>query len=815
MSPQIILYTSIVSIILIYSSGIFAITQFIKFIQCTISNSNHPFFQHRQSILNIFYISCFLFTLYIINPLTLILINLNIDQTIPLFINDITNNLLFLIFFTRIWVFCFDSYFIRMLNNWMWRREIQSKEAETNMIIKYRTFLSANRRTIATISYSIIISPIYIILLILSDCNIIHHIIYRIIYTLMSIILFCVTYHLIKYTISIMTDQYAIRSELLHCIKTTGLLYTLSHTLYFIFYTTQSDHTMPILIEILIVSIANFCVIYFSCYWVRNCFISDTMSSLNGTKKSRNQSFISIFSNKHRITFEDIMSHRSGIETLCQHLANEYGLESILFLIEICQYKSKIYNMYTTFTDQIAWPAHSESNIFSVPNISFAYWLPIDERMINYSPYQIALHLYDKYIEQSTDLCVNISSSNRREIYRNFKYLSQQLTGSTNNMKESQQEIVIILYKLFDNAYSEIWKLIQNDTFIRFKSTDQFQKLIHILYPTLANQTLYEIDNIPNSQPKLFIAMKSAPLIKMGNTISPSNTVTDTDEKDQKMQGLILTRAASDPIKQISNQPMLTKIQRHSYTPYTQLNIQSDFSSEIIEGIIIPSEMLHITDTFWTNCVTSLPDEKKLEIGITIYLSMFASDRSMQNFFRKHYETGQKHIEMISLKFLNMISWLIQSLWNRNDIELYSSLTTLGNVHEKLEIKMIHFNIMFKALDETLKQYFPNKYGEQEKYSLEYIFAYGAQVMMKEPLSTKYQTYYKQLEFKFNSTPPQNPLKVHKSTPVRNECLKINYSPPTNRNIRRTLSATALNKSNENETIVLKDALSLSMRLLE
>ena len=96
--------------------------------------------------------------------------------------------------------------------------------------------------------------------------------------------------------------------------------------------------------------------------------------------------------------------------------------------------------------------------------------------MYSLSPFQIALHLYDKYVDDNADLCINISFLNRKNIYRYFQDISMEQNNVSLheielNLDDSNQmnNKLIRLYHIFDEAFTEIWRLIQTDSFMRFK----------------------------------------------------------------------------------------------------------------------------------------------------------------------------------------------------------------------------------------------------------------------------------------------------------------------------------------------------------
>eukprot|EP01084_Bolivina_argentea_P119604 212054_1 len=69
-------------------------------------------------------------------------------------------------------------------------------------------------------------------------------------------------------------------------------------------------------------------------------------------------------------------------------------------------------------------------------------------------------------------------------------------------------------------------------------------------------------------------------------------------------------------------------------------------------------------------------------------------------------------LEMQSLKFLDMIGWLIRNL-SRDGIDLFSLLQKLGQLHFAMGIKSEHFDVMIKSLHSTMVHYFPKEYNIQ------------------------------------------------------------------------------------------------------
>ena len=69
-----------------------------------------------------------------------------------------------------------------------------------------------------------------------------------------------------------------------------------------------------------------------------------------------------------------------------------------------------------------------------------------------------------------------------------------------------------------------------------------------------------------------------------------------------------------------------------------------------------------------------------------------------------------KKIESTSLRYLDMMGWLIRYLITDN-IDLYSLLTKLGIFHQNMGIKIEHFEPMLEAMHETFSYYFEHKYS--------------------------------------------------------------------------------------------------------
>eukprot|EP01084_Bolivina_argentea_P125963 223107_1 len=505
----------------IYLSAIWTIIEIKQFI-CSY-NLNAEFFKCRQPILHIIYIISILFVLYILNPITLFLSNVKTTNSqIPLFINDIADILIFLVFFPRAWILWFDRAFVDNMKNWLWRREINIKDS--NCLIKHRKHLTSPHILVYSI-YLLFIAPIFMILHILPYLNIIplycHVIRVGLLLTLLT------STSIIVYSISTVSDEYSIRSELLSSIQTSGIAYVFSHIFYIIIKEIWFDQYWALLIELTFVCIAHLCVVYYACCWTRKRYIFAQKLKLMHHMKAHNgrrSSFSSFL--KTSVQFQDIMDHKDGIQAFCNHLVDEFGLESVLFLLEVTQFKGIIRRLSnntlednvrslcdwhsTDVTEQLKYEIglkhkfNINKHAFSAASILNISWLPIDPRMFSLTPYQIALHLYDKYIEESSDLCINISFGIRKGIYRYFAEYTQRSNNASlhdiqlnENMETlNPNDDLVKLYTVYDEGFTEIWRLLQTDSFLRFKTTEEFRRLVSVIYPneaTSANKSIVQM----------------------------------------------------------------------------------------------------------------------------------------------------------------------------------------------------------------------------------------------------------------------------------------------------------------------------------
>eukprot|EP01083_Nonionella_stella_P000331 956_1 len=500
-----ILVVSITVITMIFGSSIYTISQIRKF--KSLMDTGSEFFQIRHPTLTIACIIGFLCVFYIFNPLILLLSCIFHLPTACLYLIEITDSIISILIFPRAMVYCFDRSFVDHLRNWAWRREINPND--TNLFIKHRSICQHAHIIIVT-SYVLLALPLFFVL----------HVFSSIALLIFVSFLYTLTLYL-AHNINAVTDEYKVKVEVSASVTRTGGLFILTHVVHYICFHVIPTHLAMhwgVIIHVLLNSAIIIIALYYAVIWTTNQYLFQALC----------MGSIGDYSCRKRVRFKHIMDHRVGIESFCNHLSREFGLESILFLIEVAQFKSMAHAYQPDIVDNICQIVRiGHSNTFSV-NITKVRWLPIDPRMHTQTPYQLALHLYDKYVDESADLCINISYINRNQIYRDFQSLAK------NNMDHrdgtTQTAHLEAMFALFDGAFSEIWRLIAMDSYRRYRATEECDRVIASVFS--------EDDTPVHGQTKsandLIVHVQQNAKYMKQQTNSPGESQEDTDAKEEQ-----------------------------------------------------------------------------------------------------------------------------------------------------------------------------------------------------------------------------------------------------------------------------------------
>ena len=185
-----------------------------------------------------------------------------------------------------------------------------------------------------------------------------------------------------------------------------------------------------------------------------------------------------------RITLNDILSDQDGVDAFVVHCTNEFSVENILYIIELHDLKTilidnNIINTANMETDHDIWemsmnkplliPDNNKSNSYNMKTIkSFSVNTILDECI------QHLLYLYNEYIKYDAISVINISAKQR-----NVLNIASQKLNDPNMIHDDITKSTVIA-----NVFSEhmrcgksIYNLLRNDTWMRFKQTNQFKRL--------------------------------------------------------------------------------------------------------------------------------------------------------------------------------------------------------------------------------------------------------------------------------------------------------------------------------------------------
>lgn len=141
----------------------------------------------------------------------------------------------------------------------------------------------------------------------------------------------------------------------------------------------------------------------------------------------------------------------------------------------------------------------------------------------------------------------------------------------------------------------------------------------------------------------------------------------------------------------------------------------------------VSPRIIKIAANFWATSIDSLAVETQLEIGCSIFFGMLSDNNSIHQVMKNNVKNTQ--IEAISIKFLDMMGWLIRYLMQNIYQCDETLLIKLGEHHRKMGINLEHYAPMLSSLHDTFAYYFPKAYTVQVKYSIDVIFTMATKIM--------------------------------------------------------------------------------------
>ncbi|ETO21642.1 hypothetical protein RFI_15561 [Reticulomyxa filosa] len=175
----------------------------------------------------------------------------------------------------------------------------------------------------------------------------------------------------------------------------------------------------------------------------------------------------------------DVVRSDAGLSLFAAYLVREYAHESILFILEVFQFRKQFKHLQTVRDDDS-------------PEFQISDYVP-KCRTLTENPddfYKQAEVIRNRFIPYSSNLCINISSSMRKDL-ENLNF---------HDLEVEQLAIV------FDDAYKRIFSLLR-DPFLRFRETYEYQALLKETKPTSSgthpsHNTSLSVPS-PDSKPRL------------------------------------------------------------------------------------------------------------------------------------------------------------------------------------------------------------------------------------------------------------------------------------------------------------------------
>eukprot|EP01084_Bolivina_argentea_P276230 471306_1 len=147
------------------------------------------------------------------------------------------------------------------------------------------------------------------------------------------------------------------------------------------------------------------------------------------------------------------------------------------------------------------------------------------------------------------------------------------------------------------------------------------------------------------------------------------------------------------PLDMKTQSPMQIHVQNNKFTSCT---------GNGVTGVYLSFETAQIVADFWEENVAPMGTQTQLEIGYSILIRMMSINKDIKKIIFYKFEDHQYKIESLAVKFLDMIRYIIQHLLCTN-IDLYSSLLSLGKIHTNMGIKLKDYNPMLQSIHQTFK----------------------------------------------------------------------------------------------------------------
>ena len=175
---------------------------------------------------------------------------------------------------------------------------------------------------------------------------------------------------------------------------------------------------------------------------------------------------------------KECLQNKDGFLVFARHINKEFAIENILFLIEIYQFKQRLFSIYgqdnilrddDDILEDVAFPEDVMPKSTLVSN------------MDNDNIFQCVSELFIKYVEDEGYFAINIAFHSRQVLYKKFKYNKSMMNQMDvakvlgDNIKDKVGENDV--FHLFDPVLREIYNLLKG-SFLRFKQCQEYERLM-------------------------------------------------------------------------------------------------------------------------------------------------------------------------------------------------------------------------------------------------------------------------------------------------------------------------------------------------
>jgi len=203
-------------------------------------------------------------------------------------------------------------------------------------------------------------------------------------------------------------------------------------------------------------------------YLARSAIRATAHSSyIMGPSRGDSRSNLDVFSDEKGLSLIEVVRNDAGISLFAAYLVREYAHESMLFILEVFQFRKQFKHL----------PAVNDN---SSPEFQISDYVPkcrtLKENPDDY--YKQAEVIRDRFIPYSSNLCINISHGMRKEL-------------ETIDFRQLPLEDLAVV---FDNAYRKMFSLLR-DPFFRFRETYEYEALAKEMKPTaVAHQSTNNLE---------------------------------------------------------------------------------------------------------------------------------------------------------------------------------------------------------------------------------------------------------------------------------------------------------------------------------